>query len=151
VHALEYSSLTAHDQCTPGVRARVRLLAVKTADHLARSQQFDAAAAILENYVAVHGPEAEILRRLGGLRLRQGRPQEAATLLERALMKHFECGAAKRAGARDTQEQGGDAQPGEALSVAGDASVQPATESQAATGSEGERSGPPPEALSASA
>jgi hypothetical protein len=73
------------------VRARVRLLAVRTAEHLARTQQLDAAADILEKYLAVHGPEAEIMRLLGGMRLKQGRAREAALLLERALARHFEC------------------------------------------------------------
>jgi hypothetical protein len=82
--------------CPKRVRARVRLLAVRTADHLARTQQYDAAAAILENYLTVHGPEAEIMRRLGAVRLRQGRARDAALLLERALARHFECNGAKR-------------------------------------------------------
>lgn len=86
--------MTQH--CPKRVRARVRLLAVRTADHLARTQQYDAAAAILENYLSIHGPEAEILRRLGAVRLRQGRPRDAALLLERALARHFECHRGKR-------------------------------------------------------
>lgn len=79
------------------VRTRVRLLAVRSAKHLDRAGQIDAAASILENYLAVHGMEAEILRLLGSLRLRQGRARDAAVLLERALTLHFECTAAKRA------------------------------------------------------
>jgi hypothetical protein len=75
----------------------VRLLAVRSAEHLDRSGRPDAAASILENYVAVHGAEAEILRLLGGLRLRQGRARDAVLLLERALALHFECTAARRA------------------------------------------------------
>ena len=78
------------------VRARVRMLAVRTAEHLARTQQLDAAADILEKYIAVHGPEAEIMRLLGGIRLKQGRAREAALLLERALARHFECAQAQR-------------------------------------------------------
>src|SRR5262245_35493066 len=89
---------------TRDVRARVRLLAVRTAEHLARSEQLEAAACILENYLVVHGAEAEILRLLGGLRLRQGRAREAALLLERALAQHFECAAAKRAPVAETDE-----------------------------------------------
>jgi len=100
------------------VKARVRLLAVRTAEHLARSQQFDAAALILENYVTVHGAEAEILRLLGGVRLRQGRARDAALLLERALERHFECTAAKRAtaapsGASDGTDEQNDDEPGQ--------------------------------------
>jgi len=83
----------------------VRLLAVRTAEHLARSQQLDAAAHILENYLTVHGAEAEILRLLGGMRLRQGRARDAALLLERALEKHFECTAARRAAAAPAEQQ----------------------------------------------
>ena len=82
---------------TRDVRARVRLLAVRTAEHLARTEQLEAAACILENYLVVHGAEAEILRLLGGLRLRQGQAREAALLLERALALHFECTAARHA------------------------------------------------------
>jgi hypothetical protein len=105
------SALSEHvtDQIPGNVKARVRLLAVRTAQHLARSQQLDAAARILENYLTVHGAEAEILRLLGGLRLRQGRARDAALLLERALEKHFECTAAKRvpaAPAAETDAQG---------------------------------------------
>jgi hypothetical protein len=75
----------------------VRVLALRTAEHLARSRQLDAAARILENYIAVHGAEAEMLRRLGTVRLSQGRAREAAVLLERALGKHFESGGGKHA------------------------------------------------------
>lgn len=84
----------------------MRLLAVRTAEHLARSQQLDAAALILENYLAVHGPEAEIMRLLGGLRLRQGRARDAALLLERALERHFECTATKRNSGAEQRDEG---------------------------------------------
>jgi hypothetical protein len=82
------------------VRFRVRMLAVRTAEHLARTHQYDAAADILENYLSVHGAEAEIMRLLGGIRLQQGRARDAAILLERALSRHFECEAVRRAARR---------------------------------------------------
>jgi hypothetical protein len=76
------------------------MLATRTAEHLERTHQLDAAADILEKYLSVHGPEAEIMRLLGGMRLKQGRAREAALLLERALARHFECEAARRAVSR---------------------------------------------------
>jgi hypothetical protein len=82
------------------VRLRVRMLAVRTAEHLERTHQLDAAADILEKYLSKHGAEAEIMRLLGGMRLKQGRAREAALLLERALARHFECDAARRAASR---------------------------------------------------
>ena len=82
------------------VRLRVRMLAVRTAEHLARAHQHDAAADILEKYLTVHGAEAEIMRLLGGIRLSQGRARDAALLFERALARHFECEAARRAAKR---------------------------------------------------
>jgi uncharacterized protein HemY len=83
----------------------VRLLAVRSAEHLDRAGQLDAAASILENYLAVHGMEAEILRLLGSLRLRQGRARDASVLLERALTLHFECTATRRAPAAPDADQ----------------------------------------------
>ena len=82
------------------VRLRVRMLAVRTAEHLERTHQLDAAADILEKYLSVHGAEAEIMRLLGGMRLKQGRAREAALLLERALARHFDCEAARRVASR---------------------------------------------------
>ena len=96
------------------VRLRVRMLAVRTAEHLARTHQHAAAADILEKYLSVHGAEAEIMRVLGGIRLKQGRARDAVLLLERALARHFECEAATRAAKRSAEAVGEvEAPPGE--------------------------------------
>jgi hypothetical protein len=113
--SLEWKSalLPVSEEITPKAKVRVRVLAMRTAEHLARTQQLDAAAHILENYLSVHGADAEILRTLGAIRLRQGRAGEAALLLERALARHFECTAARR-GARagsDAHEPAEDGTP----------------------------------------
>ena len=65
---VQWKSRSQHvtDPIPRNVRARVRLLAVRTAEHLARSQQLDAAAHILENYLTVHGAEAPVGRWLHG-------------------------------------------------------------------------------------
>lgn len=60
-------------------------LAIRSADHLLVLGRMDAAATILENYLFAYPPAAPILTRLGRIRLEQGRSQEAAELLKRAL------------------------------------------------------------------
>lgn len=68
--------------------SRVCRLAISTADHLVRKKRLDAAALILENYLSAHPENADVLRRLGRIRLSQGQPQVAAPLLERALRQY---------------------------------------------------------------
>lgn len=65
--------------------SRVRRLAINAADHLVDKGRLDAAASILENYLSAHPQNPEILRRLGRIRLEQGRADEAMTLLQSAL------------------------------------------------------------------
>ena len=60
-------------------------MAINASDHLVRMKRLDAAASILENYLSAHPPSSEILRRLGKIRLAQGRPDEAAQAFESAL------------------------------------------------------------------
>lgn len=60
-------------------------LAVHSADHLVSKRHYVAAAKILERYLLLHPPHASILRRLGRIRLRQGRPGDAVPLLCAAL------------------------------------------------------------------
>lgn len=60
-------------------------LAIHSADHLVSKRHYIAAAKILERYLNLHPPHASILRRLGRIRLRQGRPAEAIPLLCEAL------------------------------------------------------------------
>lgn len=64
---------------------RVCRLAVNAADHLVAKKRLDAAASILENYLSAYEEHPDVLRRLGRIRLAQGRPKDAAPLLERAL------------------------------------------------------------------
>ena len=68
--------------------SRVCRLAISTADHLVKMNRLDAAAQILENYLSAHPENADVLRRLGRIRLSQGQPQAAAPLLERALRQY---------------------------------------------------------------
>lgn len=60
-------------------------LAVQTADHLIAMGEDDAAADVLQHYVDGYPPSPRVFQRLGRLRLKQGRPEEAARLLEQAL------------------------------------------------------------------
>lgn len=60
-------------------------LAANASDHLVRMRRFDAAASILENYLSANPAHPEILRRLGKIRLQQGRPEAAARAFEQAL------------------------------------------------------------------
>ena len=66
-------------------RKRAFALAIQSSDHLIAEKYYDAAAIILERYLNIHPPHARVLRRLGRVRLFQGRPQEAVPLLARAL------------------------------------------------------------------
>lgn len=70
--------------------SRVRSLAVNAADHLIGKNRLDAAASILENYLSAHPESADILRRLGRIRLLQGNPEIAVPLFERAIAKYGE-------------------------------------------------------------
>ena len=80
--------------------SRAFRLAIAACDHLVFLQRLDAAATILENYLHAHPPAACVLRRLGHVRLRQGRPHDAARLLEAALSQRRSTrpGADSRAG-----------------------------------------------------
>lgn len=64
---------------------KVLMLAIHTADHLVDRGEPEAAADVLQRYLAAHAPRAQVLRRLGRVRLSQGRAAEAAELLEQAL------------------------------------------------------------------
>lgn len=70
--------------------SRVRRLAINAADHLVVKNRLDAAASILENYLSAHAECAEVLQRLGRIRLAQGSPDAAVPLFERALRKYGE-------------------------------------------------------------
>ena len=65
--------------------ARVCKLAINASDKCVARRRVDAAAAILERYLHAHPPHAEVLRRLGKIRLTQGRPKDAAPLFRQAL------------------------------------------------------------------
>lgn len=65
--------------------ARVLELALRSADALLAKSDPEAAAVILERYLKAHPANAAVLGRLGRIRLSQGRPDEAAPLLEQAL------------------------------------------------------------------
>lgn len=69
---------------------RVRNLAINAADHLVAKKRLDAAASILENYLSAHEESADILRRLGRIRLELKQPEEAARHLRRALEVYAE-------------------------------------------------------------
>lgn len=64
---------------------RVCKLAINASDKCLARRRVDAAASILERYLHVYPPHAEVLRRLGQIRLTQGRPKDAAPLLRQAL------------------------------------------------------------------
>ena len=66
-------------------RQRAFALAIHSSDHLITEQHYDAAAKILERYLNIHPPHVSVLRRLGRIRLFQGRPHDAVPLLSRAL------------------------------------------------------------------
>ncbi len=61
------------------------VLAIRTADHLVERGEPEAAANILQRYLAAYPPSAQVLQRLGRLRLAQGKSAEAAALLQQAL------------------------------------------------------------------
>ena len=65
--------------------SRVRRLAINAADHLVRKGRLDAAASILENYLSAHPENPDVMRLLGRIRLKEGRPDLATPLLQRAL------------------------------------------------------------------
>lgn len=60
-------------------------LAIHSADHLIGKRHYLAAANILERYLNLHPPHSGVLRRLGRIRLFQGRPADAVPLLTAAL------------------------------------------------------------------
>ncbi len=64
---------------------RVLRLAIGASDTLLKKERIDAAALILERYLAAHPPNRAVCRRLGNLRLKQGRPQDAAEMFRLAL------------------------------------------------------------------
>lgn len=68
------------------VNRRAYALALRSTAHLLDMGNLQAASNILENYLAAYPHEPGILRRLGKIRIMQGRPREAAGLLEQALM-----------------------------------------------------------------
>ncbi len=81
-HTLRFDNI----QCrTDHTMSRVRHLAINAADHLVRKGRLDSAASILENYLSAHPECGGILRRLGRIRLAQGRADLARPLLEQAL------------------------------------------------------------------
>ena len=65
--------------------ARVCKLAINASDKCLARRRVDEAASILERYLHTYPPHAEVLRRLGQIRLSQGRPKDAAPLLRQAL------------------------------------------------------------------
>lgn len=60
-------------------------LAIHCADHLVSRRHYLAAARILERYLKIYTPHSSVLRRLGRIRLHQGRPADAVPLLSAAL------------------------------------------------------------------
>lgn len=64
---------------------RAFALAIHSSDHLVANEHYVAAANILERYLKLHPPHAGVLRRLGRIRLMQGRPTDAVPLLTEAL------------------------------------------------------------------
>ena len=64
---------------------RAFALAIFSSDHLAENEHYVAAAKILERYLNLHPPHASVLRRLGRIRMMQGRPADAVPLLSAAL------------------------------------------------------------------
>ena len=66
-------------------RQRAFALTIQSSDHLIGEKYYDAAANILERYLNMHPPHARVLRRLGRVRMYQGRPADAVPLLSRAL------------------------------------------------------------------
>lgn len=64
---------------------RAFTLAIHSSDHLIAHKHYVAAARILERYLSMHPPHASVLRRLGRIRLMQGRPDDAVPLLSAAL------------------------------------------------------------------
>lgn len=66
-------------------RQRAYALTIQSSDHLITGKYYEAAAKILERYLNMHPPHAHVLRRLGRVRLFQGRPKDAVPLLAHAL------------------------------------------------------------------
>ena len=64
---------------------RAFALAIHSSDHLIANEHFVAAAKILQRYLDLHPPHSSVLRRLGRIRLLQGRPNDAVPLLTEAL------------------------------------------------------------------
>ncbi len=78
--------------------SRVRQLAINAADHLVSKGRLDSAASILENYLSAHPACGDIMRRLGRIRLSQGRADLAQPLLERALKLYTEASRLDKTG-----------------------------------------------------
>ncbi|MDH3646260.1 MAG: tetratricopeptide repeat protein [Gammaproteobacteria bacterium] len=66
-------------------KQRAFALAIQSSDHLIAEKHYRAAANILERYLGIYPPQATVLRRLGQVRLYQGRPEDAVPLLAHAL------------------------------------------------------------------
>ena len=84
---LAANSSMLYCRCTMAKRNKQRAfaLAIQSSDHLISEKHYDAAARILVRYLKIHPPQATVLRRLGQVRLFQGRPHEAVPLLAHAL------------------------------------------------------------------
>ncbi len=65
--------------------ARVLMLAIRSSDYLIETDELDAAATILQNYLNAHPAHPQVLRRLGQVRLLNGQAKEAAALFLQAL------------------------------------------------------------------
>ncbi|NNF67484.1 MAG: tetratricopeptide repeat protein [Gammaproteobacteria bacterium] len=66
-------------------KQRAFALTIQSTDHLMAEQHYEAAANILVRYLAIHPPQAQVLRRLGQIRMFQGRPHDAVPFLAQAL------------------------------------------------------------------
>lgn len=62
--------------------------AIEIADRLVGWKMLDDASDVLQRCLVQHPAHPQLLQRLGRIRLAQGRPQEAAPLLEQALAHH---------------------------------------------------------------
>lgn len=62
--------------------------AVEISDRLVSWKMLDDASEVLQKCLDTHPLHPKLLQRLGKIRLAQGRPQDAAPLLEQALAHH---------------------------------------------------------------
>ncbi|MDH3646912.1 MAG: hypothetical protein OER80_09070 [Gammaproteobacteria bacterium] len=62
--------------------------ALEISERLASWEMLDDASDVLQNCLNAHPFHPKLLQRLGRIRLAQGRPEEAAPLLEQALAHH---------------------------------------------------------------